>query len=200
MRTLIAIPIIHTEMDMGSLLDQIKQQYVTRYGEGKWEEHIRTIDEVWVGIRKMIAALDLPFPRVRLYQDGLPLCGKEVDIVKEVAARGSTNHQLLLELMHSGGQLMGTEDPRLLVQEYEFHRAGLGELKPGQIEQRIDLSRRLLFDRDHFIAKRINSTLMTGEVGVLFLGLAHAVAPLLNADIVVQHMLVSPNELRGKPP
>lgn len=200
MRTLIAIPIIHTEMDMGSLLDQIKQQYVTRYGEGKWEEHIRTIDEVWVGIRKMIAALDLPFPRVRLYQDGLPLCGKEVDIVKEVAAKGSTNHQLLLELMHSGGQLMGTEDPRLLVQEYEFHRAGLGELKPGQIEQRIDLSRRLLFDRDHFIASRINSTLMAGEVGVLFLGLAHAVAPLLNADIVVQHMLVSPNELRGKPP
>lgn len=191
MRTLIVIPIIHTEKDMGALLEQIKQQYVTRYGQEKWEEHLRSIDEVWIGIRKMIAALDLPYPAVRLYQDSLPLCGKEVEIVKEVAAKGSTNHQLLIELMAKGGQLMGTEEPRLLVQEYQFHQGGFGELKPGHLEQRKDLSRRLLFDRDHFIADRINTTLAAGEVGLLFLGLPHSVEPLLNADILVRHLLTS---------
>lgn len=39
MRTLIVIPIIHTEQDMGSLLEQVKQEYVTRYGHEKWAEH-----------------------------------------------------------------------------------------------------------------------------------------------------------------
>ena len=35
MRTLIVIPIIHTEQDMGSLLERVKQEYVARYGHDK---------------------------------------------------------------------------------------------------------------------------------------------------------------------
>ena len=66
MRTLIVIPIIHTEQDMGSLLEQIKQEYVTRYGHEKWTEHLKSIDEVWSGIRRMIVALELPYASVRL--------------------------------------------------------------------------------------------------------------------------------------
>ena len=120
MRTLIVIPIIHTEQDMGSLLEQTKVAYVTRYGHEKWTEHLKSIDELWIGIRQMIAALDLPCASVRLYQDGLPHCGKEADIVNDVAAQGSQNHQLLVELMAQGAQLMGTEDPSLLLQEYQF--------------------------------------------------------------------------------
>ncbi|MBI2226828.1 MAG: hypothetical protein HYU44_18190 [Betaproteobacteria bacterium] len=46
---------------MGSLLEQIKQEYVTRYGHKKWTDHLKSIDEVWSGIRRMIAALDYPF-------------------------------------------------------------------------------------------------------------------------------------------
>src|SRR3989304_3777959 len=126
MRTLIVLPIIHTEQDMGSLLEQIKQEYVTRYGHEKWTEHLKSIDELWSGIRRMNPALERPYTRVRLYQDGLPLCGKEADIVKEVAARGGQNHQLLVELMEQGARLMGTEDPDLLLREYQFHRGALG--------------------------------------------------------------------------
>lgn len=84
MRTLIVIPIIHTEQDMGSLLEQTKQAYVSRYGHQKWIDHLKSIDEVWTGIRQMITALELPYSSVRLYQDGLPVCGREEDIVKDV--------------------------------------------------------------------------------------------------------------------
>ena len=198
MRTLIVIPIIHTEQDMGSLLEQIKQEYVTRYGHEKWTEHLKSIDEVWSGIRRMIAELELPYASVRLYQDGLPQCGKEVDIVKEVAARGSKNHQLLVELMEQGARLMGTEDPHLLLQEYQFLQGALGGGEQGQEKQREDQSRRLLSGRDRFIAGRINATLSAGEIGLLFVGMAHSVEPLLDADILVRHLLPSLRERQAK--
>ena len=198
MRTLIVIPIIHTEQDMGSLLEQIKQEYVTRYGHEKWTEHLKSIDEVWSGIRRMIAALELPYASVRLYQDALPLCEKERDIVKEIAARGSRNHQFLVELMEQGARLVGTEDPHLLLQEYQFLQGALGGGKQGDENQREDQSRRLLSGRDRFIAGRINATLSAGEIGLLFVGMAHSVEPLLDADILIRNLLPSLQERRGK--
>ncbi len=198
MRTLLVIPIIHTEQDMGSLQAQMKQAYVSQYGHEKWLEHLKSIDALWLGIRQLITALALPYPYVRLYQDGLPVCEKEAEIVRDVATQGSKNHQLLLELMAQGAHLMGTEDPRLLLEEYQLHKAALSDLQPGQTEQRQDLSRRLLFDRDKFIAQRINTTLMPGETGLLFLGLVHAVEPFLRADMLVKHLLPSLRQRPGK--
>lgn len=177
---------------MGSLREQVKQEYVIRYGHEKWAEHLRSIDEVWSGIRRMIAELKLPYVSVRLYQDGLPQCNKEADIVKDVAARGSKNHLILVELMEKGAQLMGTEDPQLLLQEYQFLQGALGSKQNLEQEnQQKEQSRRLLSERDRFIAGRINTTLSSGEVGLLFLGMAHSVEPLLNADILVRHLLPS---------
>lgn len=193
MRILIVIPIIHTAQDMGSLLEMTRQAYVTRYGLEKWDEHLRSIDDVWNGIGQMLAVLELPCASLRLYQDGLPLCGNEDGIVREVAARGSMNHQLLLELMSQGAQLMGTEDRDLLLHEYRLHQEAAGDMH-GRESQQADLSRSLLAARDRFIAERINSTLQAGEVGMLFLGMAHAVEPLLNQDILVRHLLPSLRE------
>ena len=195
MRTLIAIPIIHTEQDMGSLREQARQEYVARYGQEKWDDHLKSIDEIWDGIRQMIAALELPHAGVRLYQDGLPQCNKEVDIVRDVAARGSKNHQILMDLMQIGAHLMGTEDPQLLLQEYQYLQGALGgKQNLAEANQQQEQSLRLLALRDRFIAARINATLASGEIGLLFLGMAHAVEPLLDADILVRHLLPSLRE------
>jgi hypothetical protein len=196
MRTLILIPIIHTRQDMGSLLGQIKQQYVALHGHAKWREHLKSIDDVWSGIRQMIAALELPYAVVRLYQDGLPVCGKEIDIVKDLAVQGSKNHQLLFDLMTQGARLMGTEDPDLLVQEYQFHKDAPGD--NNHEHKREKQGRKLLLQRDGFIAERINTTLAAGEIGLLFLGMAHRVEPQLNPDILVRHLLPSLRERQEK--
>lgn len=192
MRTLIMIPVIHTERDMGSLLDAVKREYVQRYGPAKWEEHLKAIDDVWSGIRQAIEALNLPLRRVRLYQDGVPHCGRETDIVKEVAAQGSRNHQLLLELMEKGATLMGTEDPHLLLREYQLLKNALGAGQTAQAslpeENRM---RSLLAERDRYIADRINATLQPDEIGLLFVGLAHSVEPLLEPDILVRNPVAS---------
>lgn len=194
MRTLVVIPIIHTEQDMGSLREEIKREYVIRYGDQKWTEHLKSIDQVWSGIRQMIAVLELPYARVRLYQDGLPLCGKEAGIVKEVAAQGSQNHQLLVELIAQGAQLMGTEDTSLLLQEYRLLQSALGGEKQGHENLQQEQSRGLLAQRDRFIAGRINATLLAGEIGLLFVGMAHSVESLLERDILTRHLLPSLRE------
>ena len=198
MRTLIVVPIIHTEQDMGSLITQIKREYIARFGQEKWCQHLQSIDEVWLGIRQMITVLELPYPSVHLYQDGLPICGKEAEIVRDVAAQGSTNHQLLVELMQRGATLQGTEDAQLLLQEYRLHQGDLRETTQDHEQQRSDLSRSLLLQRDRFIAQRINATLPAGQIGLLFLGLAHSVEALLGADILVRHLLPALREKQGK--
>jgi hypothetical protein len=189
MRTLIVVPIIHTEHDMGSLREAIQQQYFSRYGGEQWAAHLESINQVWNGIRQMIAALALPYRAVRLYQDGLARCGKEAGIVNDVAAQGSKNHQLLVDLMAQGAQLMGTEDPVLLLQEYQLQQGAFGAAPPDP-DALLRQSRELLARRDHFIAEQINATLLADEVGLLFVGMAHAVG-LLAADILTRHLLPS---------
>lgn len=193
MRTLLIIPIIHGEQDMGSLREGVKREYVQRYGQDKWDEHLRTINEVWGGIRAAIEALDLPFEKVKLYQDGLPVCGREGEIVRDVAEQGSRNHRLLLDLMAKGARLIGTEDPQLLLREYQMLQAAMGGTAPPAE----DAGHGLLAERDRSIAARINATLRAGEIGLLFLGLAHEVGPLLDADILVRNLL--PSLGRGTP-
>ena len=198
MRTLIVISIVHTEQDMGSLLEQTRLAYVSKYGQEKWAEHLKSISDFWLGIRQIIKSLDPHYASVRLYQDGLPICGKEEQIVQDVAAQGSKNYQLLVELMALGSRLMGTEDPQLLLREYRFHQDALGDGASELEAQRLEQSRQLLLERDRFIADRINATLLADEVGLLFLGLAHSVEKLLDADILVRQLLPSLQETRGQ--
>jgi hypothetical protein len=206
MRLLILVPIIHTEQDMGSFSDQVKQEYVQKYGLAKWEQHIEVIDGLWSGIYQLIyqliEAMALPYAKIRLYQDGLPECGREEELVKEAAGRGSKNHQLLLDLMQKGATLMGTESRDLLMQELTLLRAGLAApTAPEQADAApaIDEGRKLLAERDHYIAQRINDTLCADEIGFLFLGMAHSVEALLQLDIQVKHLLPSLSAM-GAPP
>lgn len=189
MRTLILIPIIHTEHDMGSLSAQIKQAYVERHGVTKWDEHLRSIDAIWNEIRRLIELLDLPYQHVRLYQDGMPECGREAEIVTEVAQQGSKNHQLLLDLIEKGATVMGTEDPTLLLQEYRIHQEALqpriSEATKLALEQQ---GAHLLAERDRHIAARISQTLSPGEIGLLFLGLSHSAHVCLDRDIIFRSL------------
>src|SRR5262249_55932565 len=58
--------------------------------------------------------------KARLYQDGLPACGLEEKIVRDLAMQGVPNYRILLKLMERGATLEGTEDPDLLRTEYEL--------------------------------------------------------------------------------
>lgn len=179
MRRLIYIPVIHTEVDMGSMAGSLKEAYLSRYGEERWASHVKAIEQMWDGIKRKLDALALDYPRTKLYQDGLPLCGKELQIVTEVASRGSRNHRILLDLVQKGCALLGTESPQLLLEEYRHIKEAVGEKNhPNPLWRHLKsrwLAQRLLLRRDRFIARRIAETLHDGETGLLFMGIQHEV-------------------------
>jgi predicted PilT family ATPase len=151
------------------------------------------VEKMWEQIENAVASLPITAGTVRVYQDGLPVCGHEQDIVSELAGAGSRNHRTLLELQARGATLMGTESPELLVQEYQLATAGFASGVTVRMEVRQkQLRDTLLEKRDAYIADRINGTLGAGESGILFMGMLHAVAKYLDADINVVYPLGPP--------
>jgi hypothetical protein len=190
MRRLKYIPIIHTGVEMGSMYGTLKGEYIKRFGTQRWEEHNNIIEDFWQGIRNKVFELDLDYPRTRLYQDGLPVCGKEMDLVEELVKKGSPNHQILMELIHLGARLEGTEDPKLLLEEYHFLKNGIVDPKNQQMRRRYQQSaNKILQKRDSYIAQRINETLREGETGLLFIGIAHRVDKRLSKDIGIDYII-----------
>lgn len=108
-RTLIYFPIIHTQTDMGALSESIQHMKVKRLGRKEWERNLSFVNKLWSDIEQAVESLALPYERVRVYQDGLPVCGREMQIVEELAKAGSRNHRLLLRLKQKGATIMGTE-------------------------------------------------------------------------------------------
>lgn len=185
-RRLIYVPIIHTEVDMGSLAESFKKEYMKKYGTHKWEQHLKKINDLWTGIEERLNQKNLCYDHVRVYQDGLPVCGKELQIVRDIANSGGRNHQLLLKLIRKGATLMGTEDPALLIKEYQLIKDATLQKSTGK-----DTTGRTNYiaERDAFIANRIDKTLMDGETGILFLGMLHKVDEKLSSDIVVDYLI-----------
>ena len=195
-RTLIYIPIIHTPADMGALSESIQRLKVKRLGRKGWQRNVNLVDQLWVQIEQAVERLVLPYERVRLYQDGLPVCGREVEIVTELAKAKSRNHQLLLRLSEKGATIMGTESSALLVEEYqlvkEIFASGNPNLAGGREANQKALRDSLLKRRDQYIGCRINATLQMGETGVIFLGMLHSLGPWLDKDIRVVYPTHTP--------
>ncbi|MCX6143451.1 MAG: hypothetical protein NTZ35_09540 [Ignavibacteriales bacterium] len=198
-RTLIYIPIVHTDADMGAMSESLQQVYVKHYGRRKWTQRTLTVERIWKEIERKILALPLDYTKLKLYQDGLPKCGQELEIAKSVAVGGSTNFQLLVRLVEKGAQLIGTEDPDLLIQEYNRLRNALDNLagSRGRVQPKksVPASRAsasvegFVPQRDKYIAARIDETLRDGETGILFMGVIHRANEMLPSDIRISYLL-----------
>lgn len=201
-RTLLYIPIVHSQSDMGALSESIRKITLQKLGARVWHRKVNLIDRFWSTVEDILNGLSIVYEQTRLYQDGVPVCGKELDIVRELAKKGSLNHQLLVRLIEKGATIMGTESPDLLIEEYQLvHRI----LESGDLKEAIRVeamqktaSNLLLSKRDAFIAARIDQTLSAGETGILFLGMLHNVARCLPEDIQVHYTMQRPSDKKGK--
>lgn len=186
-RKLLYFPIIHSPEELGVAGRQATAGRTPEQARAQAE----LVGQFWDRLADAVARLDLDFTMVRLYQDGLPICGHEASIVDQLAATGSRNHRLLRTLMNRGAVLMGTESGDLLVEEYELLKQGL---LPGiDPEKHRTLAAAILRGRDAFVARRIDETLQPGEAGFLFMGLLHDVeARLAKTDIEVSFPIGKP--------
>ena len=71
----IHIPIVHGHAEMGAARNKVRRAHVERRGEDAWDKSGRVIAELWQAIEQTFDSLHLDYRKVRLYQDGLPLCG-----------------------------------------------------------------------------------------------------------------------------
>lgn len=188
MARLIYVPVVHSTAEMGSEAPAYKSAFIARYGEQKWRERVAEFDAIWAEIAKGIDALELDFTKVKLFQDSLPVCGQEEALVRELAAQGSRNHQLLERLVQRGAKLVGTELPTLLLEEYKLLQS------PDRTEAR---EAELLKKRDRFIAKEIEAGLAEDEVGVLFIGALHRVTDFLSGRIKVDFLPIGRSRAAG---
>ena len=205
---MIYVPIIHTEADMGSMSDSLRDKYIQKYGEDKWLNHINEIDSMWNSIEKKLDELNFSYKNVKIYQDGLPNCGAgmsapawtadrcgnaqvEKKIVIDIAKKGSKNHQLLIKLLDKGAQLIGTENPKLLIEEYKTILGTLKQTKETNkdfIDNYKKKAEKQLFERDKYISRRIDETLKDNETGILFIGMMHKVNEFLPKDIKIDFL------------
>ena len=201
-RRLVLVPILHSPADMGSMAEGLASAIIDCFGRRHWDEYLALLDGFWKTVRAELEGLGLDYQQVDLYQDGLPVCGKELELVKKAAGAGSENHQLLLDLVDRGANLIGTEDPKLLLDEYRDVKTALEGRRRAACapEQTSETSqyRQTLSKRDAYIGRRIDESLRPGRTGILFLGMMHNVEPFLPADIVVTRLVPPGLERKGK--
>ena len=187
-RRLIHIPIVHGLADLGSLSADVRDLYIAQKGREAWSESRRVIAAFWRDLERKIKVLDLDCDKLRLYQDGLPLCGHEAEIVGDLAETGGMNYRILLFLMARGATLEGTESPQLLLKEYHLLKTE-AEQRRNEIRGHPSAgaaAKALLQERDRFIARRIGTTLQPGETGMLFVGALHRVTNWLPPTIEIK--------------
>lgn len=169
---------------MGSQAEHLREVYVARYGINAWEESRKAIAAFWLSVEQEVENLDLDYEKVRLYQDGLPVCDCEAKIIHEVAEAGSRNYRILQNLIRKGSAFEGTEDPELLCAERDLLKTP--ELSEAEARKRAG---ELMEQRDRFISERIDKTLQPGEVGMVFIGALHKLHAVLPNDIKVCSLL-----------
>ena len=173
---------------MGSLAQDLEIRAKKTVKAINWRKHKSIIENYWVEIDRYWKNKDVF--GFKIFQDAMATNGMVGQkIVVDLAKKGSMNYKIVKQLMKKGAQLVKTEDPDLLKEEYFLTKelvkrksllAGLFAFlrykwrKGG-----------LLAKRDSYIAKRIDESLQEGEIGVCFLGARHQVLPILSKDIMV---------------
>lgn len=173
------IPIAHTYADMGSLRDKVLVD----------EQYEATVTGYWQGIFRYLNNLPLDYiAGLQIYQDGLVNVPLEI-VDKIVDETQTANYDILRWLKGKEAVIFGTEDPKLLMEEYQalqtIANCSDGEVKTAARLEYLRKSSWLLEERDRSIAKRIRETLPEGGTGLLFIGAAHDVGLFLDNEIRV---------------
>ena len=188
MRKLFFVPIIHSPADMGTIGTLLSETSAAALGKELWDEHQKTISRFWDSVSRFFNSLQIC--NFKVYQDGLAAAGEVgLKIVNEGVNQGSVNYEIISGLLQRGATLIKTEDIALLQREYGYIKKLTSAKSTRETETaalRYKLAqRKLLEDRDNFIAGTIESTLQEGDTGVLFIGAYHEVLSKLPADIRV---------------
>lgn len=192
MRKLIYVPIIHISADLGEIASEVNKRGSLSFGKEEWKRHREAILGFWDSIAHYFDSLEAK--DIKIYQDGLVADG---DIGKKIVSdgvkKGSKNYEIVSKLISRGAHLEKTENFLLVKKEYDYI---LKLAKARKFIKKIIAAlnykfhkKKLLKERDEFIAETINSTLGQGETGILFLGAQHEILSKLPEDIEILRLI-----------
>jgi hypothetical protein len=192
-RKLIYVPILHAQEDPRQSTSTLHKNNIKDMTKGNVDKEMTAVEAMWGGIAAKIEALDLPWKNIRIYQDGAPVCGNELELAMRLAESGSPNFSFILDLIEKGARFEGTEDMDLLIREYDLLSQLLmkktgAERKAANVEYQAQ-SRALLAVRDEFIFNRITGTLNKGEMALVFMGVMHRLDKLLEKNFLVSYII-----------
>lgn len=146
-RKLILIPIVHTPAEMAqedNRMEEISHRF-------------------WELTQKYFNKTPLPFDRLKIFQDSLPITTEErIQEIVNRALPDSPNFNLLRELKRRGAQIIGIEDIAL----WTLQAAAIVDGDQFKANRMADL-------RDEKIVRVISETLSEEDIGVLFIGQGH---------------------------
>jgi hypothetical protein len=193
------VPVVHGVSDLGTLAPMIERKRREISPGDHWARHRGIVERFWEGIATYFQSMDAQ--NLKVYQDGMMTDGDlGLRIVREGAATGSRNYQVVLDLLNRGAILQKTEDVDLLKEEYR--RIEELSRKQSRYENIAALlgykvtGDDLLEKRDRFIADAISSTLTDGEKGVLFIGAFHDVLKYLDRVLMDIRKVKNPVRVR----
>ncbi len=192
---LIYVPVLHTQKEAGEILLSLKGEVAGKPAETSSAEQEKSVKEMWEGIKEKIRKTNISYPSMRIYQDAMPVCGREKVIAEKLSQKSSPNHQLILELVGKGASLEGTEDPELLIKEYDnlsqlISKAFVSvQSYKDSLKEYREKGAELMKQRDAFIAGRIKSTLKEGETPLVFMGVRHELEKLLRGSFVINYII-----------
>ena len=122
----------------------------------------KTSNEFWAYVNEKLANY---VGRVqRVYRDGICLAGKQtLDQLEKVDRQ---NFEIAKKLVDGGAAFESTEEP-LLVSESESWLETMMHQESNSVV--FEMFEQTMKDRDSFVSKRINDTLVGDELGVLFM-------------------------------
>ena len=193
LKKLIYVPVLHAHEAPGFATSIRHGKEESDIKSGKNIEKISAVDQMWNGIAAKIGELNIPWKHTRIYQDGLPVCGNELEVVTRLAGNGVHNFLFILDMIQKRAKLEGTENMDLLIREYDLITNLLmknsAKSKKETIAEYQGKSRELLTLRDEFILNRIKNTLQSGELPIVFMGVMHRLDKMLEKDFLVSYVI-----------
>lgn len=133
------------------------------------KEYRKKIDRYWEEVKNRIEDLEAKLGKInRIYHEMVHRPGSEgAEILKKLSQE---THPLVESSLERGSVLQATEDEDALRQSMDWARCLATGPESGQVLAKLtECYVQSMRKRDEYIGKRIDETLKSGEVGVLFI-------------------------------
>jgi hypothetical protein len=84
-RALIYVPVLHTQKEAGEISLSLKGDEVEKPAGTSSDEQEKSVKEMWDGIHEKIQNANISCSTMRIYQDAMPVCGREKEIAEKLA-------------------------------------------------------------------------------------------------------------------